>query len=116
MKDKKTLTYITIIVVLVIMLGVMWFIIISDDNKSNNNNNNTLPRMNNNSQATYSGVKEITSNEDITSGEYKSSTADENTILVTGNIKSTLSNITVNKTGDSAGGDNTSFYGTIQLY
>ena len=112
MKDKKTLTYITIIVVLVIMLGVMWFIIISDDNKSNNNNNNTLPRMNNNSQATYSGVKEITSNEDITSGEYKSSTADENTILVTGNIKSTLSNITVNKTGDSAGGDNTSFYGT----
>ncbi|MBR2677891.1 MAG: hypothetical protein IKE63_00530 [Bacilli bacterium] len=111
MKDKKTLTYITIIVVLVIMLGVMWFIIISDDNKSNNNNN-TLPRMNNNSQATYSGVKEITSNEDITSGEYKSSTADENTILVTGNIKSTLSNITVNKTGDSAGGDNTSFYGT----
>ena len=109
MKDKKTLTYITIIVVLVIMLGVMWFTIISDDNKSNNN---TLPGMNNNSQATYSGVKEKTSNEDITSGEYKSSNADENAILVTGNIKSTLSNITVNKTGDSAGGDNTSFCGT----
>ena len=111
MKDKKTLTYITIIVVLVIMLGVMWYIIISDNN-TNSNSNNTLPGMNNNSQTTYSGVKEITSNEDITSGEYKSSNADENAILVTGNIKSTLSNITVNKTGDSAGGDNTSFYGT----
>ena len=110
MKDKKTLTYIIIIVILVLMLGVMWYIIISDNNT--NNSNNTLPGMNNNSQTTYSGVKEITSNEDITSGEYKSSNADENAILVTGNIKSTLSNITVNKTGDSAGGDNTSFYGT----
>lgn len=110
MKDKKTLTYIIIIAVLVIILGVMWYIIISDNNT--NNSNNTLPGMNNNSQTTYSGVKEITSNEDITSGEYKSSNADENAILVTGNIKSTLSNITVNKTGDSAGGDNTSFYGT----
>lgn len=110
MKDKKTLTYIIIIAVLVIILGVMWYVIISDNNT--NNSNNTLPGMNNNSQTTYSGVKEITSNEDITSGEYKSSNADENAILVTGNIKSTLSNITVNKTGDSAGGDNTSFYGT----
>ena len=110
MKDKKTLTYIIIIAVLVIILGVMWYIIISDNNT--NNSNNTLSGMNNNSQTTYSGVKEITSNEDITSGEYKSSNADENAILVTGNIKSTLSNITVNKTGDSAGGDNTSFYGT----
>ena len=109
-KDKKTLTYIIIIAVLVIILGVMWYVIISDNNT--NNSNNTLPGMNNNSQTTYSGVKEITSNEDITSGEYKSSNADENAILVTGNIKSTLSNITVNKTGDSAGGDNTSFYGT----
>ena len=110
MKDKKTLTYIIIIAVLVIILGVMWYVIISDNNT--NNSNNTLPGMNNNSQTTYSGVKEITSNEDIISGEYKSSNADENAILVTGNIKSTLSNITVNKTGDSAGGDNTSFYGT----
>ncbi len=110
MKDKKTLTYIIIIVVLVLILGVMWYVIISDNNTSNNNN--TLPGMNNNSQATYSGVKEITKDEDITSGEYKSSNADENAILATGNINATLSNITVTKTGDSAGGDNTSFYGT----
>ncbi len=109
MKDKKTLTYIIVIVILVIILGVMWYVIISDNNTSNNN---TMPNMNNNSTATYSASKEISSDEDIDGGNYKSSTADQNVILLTGNIKSSLSNITVNKTGDSDGGDNTSFYGT----
>jgi hypothetical protein len=64
------------------------------------------------SSASYSSAKEITSDEEITSGEYTSSTADENAISASGNIKTTLSNITVTKTGDSDGGDNTSFYGT----
>ena len=109
MKDKKTLTYIIVIVVLVIILGIMWYVIINDNNTSNNN---TMPNMNNNSTATYSASKEISSDEDIDGGNYKSSTADQNAILLTGNIKSSLSNITVNKTGDSDGGDNTSFYGT----
>ena len=109
MKDKKTLTYIIVIVVLVIILGIMWYVIINDNNTSNNN---TMPGMNNNSTATYSASKEISSDEDIDGGNYKSSTADQNAILLTGNIKSSLSNITVNKTGDSDGGDNTSFYGT----
>ena len=71
-----------------------------------------MPGGNNNSTASYSAVKEITKDEDITSGKYKSTKADENVISVSGKIKSTLSNITVNKTGDSDGGDNTSFYGT----
>ena len=68
--------------------------------------------MNNNSNTTYSGVKEITKDETITSGEYKSSNADENAILVSGDVTASISNITVNKTGDSDGGDSTSFYGT----
>ena len=59
----------------------------------------------------YSGVTEITEDTTIGSGEYSSEKADENAMLVTGEIKATLSNITVNKTGDSDGGDNTSFYG-----
>ena len=109
MKDKKTLLYIIIIIVLILILGVLWFFIITDNNDTTNNNNF---EMNNNSSATYSATKEIASNEDITSGDYKSSNADENAILLTGSIKSSLSNITVNKTGDSDGGDNTSFYGT----
>lgn len=109
MKDKKNLLYIIVITVLVLILGVLWFLIIKN---TNNNSNNNGPTMNNNLSASYSASKEITKDEDITSGEYKSTKADENVILVSGSIKSTLSGITVNKTGDSDGGDNTSFYGT----
>ena len=111
MKDKKTLIYIIIIVSLVLILGMLWYLIISN-NTSNNSSNNNGPGMNNNSETSYSAVKEITENENIASGEYKSSNADENAILIRGNIKSTISDITVNKTGDSDGGDSTSFYGT----
>lgn len=115
MKNKKTLTYIIIISVLVISLGVLWYLIIGNTSGSsgnNNGNNGNGQGMNNNSTASYSAAKEITSDEDITEGTYKSTTTDENAISVSGDVKSTLSNITVAKTGDSDGGDNTSFYGT----
>ena len=107
MKDKKTLTYVIIIIVLTIILGVLWYLIISD-----NKTNYKEPNMNNNSPASYTAVKEIIKSENITSGEYKSKTADENVISVSGDIKSTISGVTVTKSGDSDGGDNTSFYGT----
>ena len=111
MEDKKNLLYTIIIVVLVVILGVLWFLIINNTNK-NNSNNFGGPEMNNSSLVSYSSAKEITSDENITSGEYKSETKDENAISVSENVKATLSNITVSKTGDSDGGDNTSFYGT----
>ena len=111
MKDRKNLLYGIVITVLVTTIVVLWYLIISNNNSNINGNN--LPRMNNTSSVTtYSSVKKITSNENINSGNYISKTKDENAILVSGNIKSTLSNITVTKTGDSDGGDNTSFYGT----
>ena len=75
-------------------------------NVNNNQNNNTS------SNVEYSSSNKIDTDKDITSGEYSSSKSFENALLVTGNIKANLSNITVNKTGDSDGGDNTSFYGT----
>ena len=114
MKDKKTLWYAIIIIVLVAILGVLWFLMVSGNNNSNNSGRkgNNQPGMNNNSNTTYSGVKEITKDETITSGEYKSSNADENAILVSGDVTASISNITVEKTGDSDGGDSTSFYGT----
>ena len=114
MNDKKTLWYVVIIIVLVAILGVLWFLMISGNNSSNDSSNqrNTGPGMNNSSSANYSAAKEITSDEEITSGEYKSEAKDENAISVSGNVNATLSNITVDKTGDSDGGDNTSFYGT----
>ena len=114
MKDKKTLWYVIIIVVLVAILGTLWFLMIGENNSSNNSGNheNTRPGMNNNSNTVYSATKEITNDETITSGEYKSSNADENVILVSGDVTASISNITVNKTGNSDGGDSTSFYGT----
>ena len=112
MKDKNNIIYTIIIVVLVIILALLWFLLINNINNKTNNGNNSRNGMNNNSSATYSSVKEITTDEDITSGEYESTNADENAISISGNVKSTLSDITVNKTGDSDGGDNTSFYGT----
>ena len=105
MKDKTNLKYIIIITVLVIILGIFWFLIIS-------NNRSSSEKTNNISNTSYNGVKEITTNEKITEGEYTSTSSDENAILVSGDIDVTLSNITVSKTGDSDGGDNTSFYGT----
>lgn len=112
MKDKKTLIYILIIIVLALILGVVWFFMISSNNSSDENSNTKSHSRNNNSSVSYSSATEITSDEEITSGEYESSNADENTISVSGDIDVNLSNITVNKSGDSDGGDNTSFYGT----
>lgn len=110
MENKILIKYIVTIVVLVLTLIVLWILLIN--NTSSNNSNNNQPQMNNNSTASYSASKEITTNEDLSEGTYTSSTADENAISVSGNITSTLSNIKVSKTGDSDGGDNTSFYGT----
>ncbi len=119
MKDKKNIFYIVVIIVLVLVLGVLWYLIVNNaNNRSNvntnnkNTNNNGVPGMNNNRNTTYKAAKEITKDENLTDGEYSSSNADENVISVSGNISSTLENITANKTGDSDGGDNTSFYGT----
>lgn len=75
-------------------------------NVNNNQNNNTS------SNVEYSSSNKIDSDKDINSGEYSSSKSFENALLVTGNIKANLSNITVNKAEDSDDGDNTSFYGT----
>ena len=107
---RKNLFYIITIVVLILILSLFWFFIIIG-NKSNNSSN-TNNGHNSSSSVAYSSSKEITSDEDITEGTFESTNSNENVILVSGNVKSTLSNITVNKTGDSDGGDNTSFYGT----
>ncbi len=114
MKSKKNIIYIISITILIIILGVLWFLIISDSKNFNNYNSNNSHNhnQNSNSSISYLSPKEITKDEDITSGEYKSTSADENAILISGKVKSTLSNITIEKTGDSDGGDNTSFYGT----
>lgn len=115
MNKKEKITYAAIIAALVVTLGVLWFLIIDTVNSNYTTSGGSEPAMNGgggSSSASYSAVKEITSDEDIASGEFSSSNADENAISVSGDITATLSGITVTKTGDSDGGDNTSFYGT----
>ncbi len=116
MEDKKNILYPIIIVVLVIVLGVLWYLLLNNKNgNSNNGGPSGMPGGNpggSTASVTYSASKEITTDENIASGEYTSSKADENAISISGNVNTTLSGITVSKTGDSDGGDNTSFYGT----
>ena len=64
------------------------------------------------SNISYSSKNNITESSTLTSGTYNSSDADENALLVSGDIEVNLSNITVTKEGDSDGGDNSNFYGT----
>ena len=116
MKDKTTSTCVVAIIVLAIVLGAEWCFLInalsSSNNTQSNSDHSSQMQGGSGSSASYSSAKEITSDEEITSGEFTSTTADENAISASGNIEATLSNITVTKTGDSDGGDNTSFYGT----
>ena len=82
------------------------------DNTTINNNSNQGMGAEQNTNISYSAVKEITKSTTETNGEYESTEKDENAILVNGDIDVTLSDIEVDKGGDSDGGDNTSFYGT----
>lgn len=112
MQKKDKIAYVTIIAILVVSLGLLWFLLIDAIN-SNYTASENVPAMNSNSSSSvsYSAVKDITSDENITSAEFASTNADENVISASGDITATLSRITVAKTGDSAGGDSTSFYG-----
>ena len=110
-KDKLIITGLLVI----ILTGGMTYLC-STFKGSNSNTPSGMPGGNSpngsSSSVTYNSAKEITTSENLTEGTYNSSTKDENAISVSGNVTSTLSNITVSKTGDSDGGDNTSFYGT----
>ena len=117
MENKKKTIYIIIMVELLLVLGLMLFLLINNSNNQENNGpGGTPPDGNppggNSGNVTYSANKEITTSEDLTSGSYSSTESNQNAISVSGSINSSLSNITVTKTGDSDGGDNTSFYGT----
>jgi len=77
---------------------------------NSNTNNSNAPNQNANNNISYSATTKINENKTITSGNYSSEKSDENAILVTKDAS--ISNVTVTKTGDSNGGDSTSFYGT----
>ncbi len=119
---KNSIIQIIIIVLLVIILGILLKFTIDAINENNMMNNQEMQKPNgemqggmgntNSSSISYSASKEITDDSTIEDGEYSSENADENALLINGDIDVAISNIEVNKTGDSDGGDNTSFYGT----
>lgn len=76
------------------------------------NNDNNVPGQMTNANVSYSAALEITTDKDITEGKYESTTKDENAILVSGDVDVNIDGVTVEKSGDSDGGDSTSFYGT----
>ena len=110
-KDK----IIILILITILSTSLLTFIDLKLTNKYFLNNNSTkanLPFNNNeNNKASYSSSKELEDNENITEGDYTSTTKDQNSISAS-KVTASLSGITVSKTGDSDGGDNTSFYGT----
>ena len=112
MKDRKNLLYIISIIVLVLTLGILWFLIITNNNSNNKSGGpNGGSHGGNNSSASYSSVISLEDNGTIEGEDFSSTTSDENAISASG-VSATLTDVTVNKTGDSDGGDNTSFYGT----
>ena len=76
------------------------------------NSNSGAPGQFSAQTASYTAVKELTEDTTLKSGSYSSKSADENVVLATGDIKAALSGLTITKTGDSNGGDNSNFYGT----
>ena len=112
-KDKLIISG---LLVIILTGGMTYLCSTFKGNNTNSNVPSSMPGGNSpdgsSSSVTYSSAKEITTSENLTEGSYNSSTKDENAISVSGNITAALSNINVSKTGDSDGGDNTSFYGT----
>lgn len=86
-----------------------YFLNASELNNEKPNNNQDLTT---NTNITYKGVTEITSDTTIKDKDCTSTESDKNALIISGDIKATLTNIEVTKTGDSDGGDVTSFYGT----
>ena len=105
-KDKVAILLLSTIV-LTLALNVLQEKLPNTNKTVENNNSN-----NKNTNISYTSSNEITASKTITEGEYSSTTADENALLITGSLTADISNVTVTKTGDSEGGDNTSFYGT----
>ncbi len=121
---KSTIIEIIVIIILMAILGILLKYTIDEINKNNSNNtiqNQEMQKPNgempgemgtNNNSITYSAYKEITEDSTIEDEEYSSEKEDENALLINGDIDVSAENIEVTKTGDSDGGDNTSFYGT----
>lgn len=102
--DKIIIYILSTLVTMIVFTTTSYYLINLIPNK--NTISNTI------NSAKYSAANKITKATTINNKKYESSTKDENVILTTGNINVAIKNSTIDKSGDSNGGDNTSFYGT----
>lgn len=108
--SDKTIIYILLSILLTSVFTLGSSAINTNKNETNNNQQTQIGG-NQGTNVSYSAKKEVTSDETLEDETYESTTKDENALSVS-NAGVTAKGITVNKTGDSDGGDNTSFYGT----
>ena len=116
---KETIIQIIIIILLIIGLGVLVYFTVRPNNnnqeQATNQEQSAMQKRGGGSSSTnieYSAAKEITEDSEISGENFESTTSDENSVLINGDADVSLSDSVINKTGDSDGGDNTSFYGT----
>lgn len=109
----KAIIYIVIVAFLTVGITILQIyytnnVLIDNSNNQTQNSNMQLPEkgMNSNSvNVNYTATKEITEDTTLNNGSFSSTTSNENGLLSTGTISATLSNISVNKSGDSNGGN-----------
>ena len=101
---------INILALIILTAGLIYIDAIITNNLLNNNSSiiNDNP---NNETSTYNSKIEIKENKTITNETYESTNTDENVISVEGDINAEINDSKISKSGDSDGGDNTSFYG-----
>lgn len=110
-RKEKIISLLIIITLIITECGLAYVTVEAVNEKNTSSVMQGQPPQQSSGNAQYSAQTEITDDTTISNESYSSKTADENAVLVSG-AEATLDNITVTKTGDSDGGDNTSFYGT----
>lgn len=121
--NKKNIFEIILIIILIAILGTIIYFYINEENSQSNeiqSSDRGVPpdkpdgsgemSGDNSSNVSHTGATEISTDTTNSGSSYTSTTGSQNALLVTGGT-STLTNLSVTKSGDSDG-DNSDFYGT----
>lgn len=102
----KTLIF---ILTSVLLTGIITFA--SSYLTKNNSSSDNRPNNMSGGSVSYSSPNSISEDKTYNGDEFTSTSSDENALLISGDVSVSANKITVTKTGDSDGGDSTSFYG-----
>lgn len=102
----KTLIF---ILTSVLLTGIITFA--SSYLTKNNSSSDNRPNNMSGGSVSYSSANSISEDKTYNGDEFTSTSSDENALLISGDVSVSANKITVTKTGDSDGGDSTSFYG-----